>query len=387
MANTLTALAPVFYSAAREVANEPVGALSSINLNFDDKGVAKGDSIYVPVAPVAAEGDYAPAMTTTAGTDKIADSIAVTIDYSKSTTWHLDGEQQRSLANGQSDKDWARQLVAQGMRTLRNAAEVRLCSAIYKGASRATGTAATTPFATSLNEIADLQKILLDNGAPMADPYLIINTSALNNAQKLSIVQSADKAGSDQERRQGVLAKQFGFSVKASAGIASHTKGTMTGEDCTAIEPVGETSIAVDGGTAGTILAGDIMTRGVEGGSSADANKYVVYSGGTATGVGSSGYFTLAKPGVLIATAVTDEWTIGGSYTANIAFERNAIVGVMRPPLIPDSPLIKQLKISDDRGLTYLLCEIVGDGMITWRLHLCYGFKVINPEFIAILLG
>jgi len=84
---------------------------------------------------------------------------------------------------------------------------------------------------------------------------------------------------------------------------------------------------------------------------------------------------------------MTTQGGAGGTYTPNIAFERNAIVGIMRPPLIPASPLINQLKISDDKGLTYLLCEVVGDGMITWRLHLCYGFKVINGEFVAILMG
>jgi hypothetical protein len=385
MSNTLTALAPYLFSAAKEVANEPSGALGSINMNFDNKGVAKGDSIIVPVAPVAAEGDYTPAMTTTAGTDKTAASIEVSIDYSKSTSWNLTGEEMRSLENATSDKEWVRQLIAQGMRTLRNAAEVRLCDAIYQGASRATGTAGTTPFASSLNEIADIQTIFLDNGAPFADPYLIINSAAFNQAMKLSIVQSASHAGSDEERRKGILYNQFGFNVKVSSGIQLHTKGTATGMDCTAIEPVAETTIAVDGSDSGTILAGDIITRGNEGGSSVDGNKYVVHSA-TASGA-ASGNIVVGSPGLKVATTVADEWTIGNNYTPNIAFERNAVVGVMRPPLIPASPIINQIQISDDRGLTYLLCEIVGDGMKTWRLHLCYGFKVINSEFIAILMG
>jgi hypothetical protein len=386
MSNVFTALAPALFSAAREIAQEPVGALGSINMNFDDKGVAIGDMVTIPDSPLATEGDYIPAMTTTAGDDKTAESLTVSIDYNKDVTWNLTGEQMRSLENATSDKEWARQMVAQGMRTLRNGAEGRLLSVIYKGASRAIGTAGTTPFATSLDEIADMQKIFLDNGAPMADPYLIINTAALNTAQKLAIVQQADKAGSDEERRRGILLRQWGFAIKASAGVQTHTKGTATGFDCTAIEPVNEVTIACDGSNSGTVLAGDIVTRGNEGGSTADTNKYVVKSGSTLTGA-ASGNFILSKPGVRIATAITDEWTIGNSYTANVAFERSAVIGVMRPPLIPTSPLITQMKISDDRGLTYLLCEIVGDGMKTWRLHLAYGFKVVNPEFVAILMG
>ena len=58
MANVFTALAPTLYSAAQEVSAEPFGAVDSINTNFDDKGVAIGDSVIVPVAPTRAAGDY-----------------------------------------------------------------------------------------------------------------------------------------------------------------------------------------------------------------------------------------------------------------------------------------------------------------------------------------
>ena len=79
--------------------------------------------------------------------------------------------------------------------------------------------------------------------------------------------------------------------------------------------------------------------------------------------------------------------TIGDSYTANIAFERSAIVGVVRPPIIPDSPIIKKMVITDPLGMSYLLTETVGYGMVTWALHLAYGFKVVNSEFVVNLLG
>jgi hypothetical protein len=39
------------------------------------------------------------------------------------------------------------------------------------------------------------------------------------------------------------------------------------------------------------------------------------------------------------------------------------------------------------RGLTYLLLEMPQYGQITWELHLAWGFKVVNSEFVALLLG
>ena len=79
--------------------------------------------------------------------------------------------------------------------------------------------------------------------------------------------------------------------------------------------------------------------------------------------------------------------TVGAAYTPTFAFERGAVIGVARPPLIPANVNIKQLPITDKFGLTYLLCEIVGDGMLTWRLNLAYAFKVIHPEYVATILG
>jgi hypothetical protein len=79
--------------------------------------------------------------------------------------------------------------------------------------------------------------------------------------------------------------------------------------------------------------------------------------------------------------------TIGANYRANLAFERNAVVGIMRPPEMPENANITKTLISDSKGMTYLLVQIAGDGMATWRLHLCYGFKVVQDEHVAIVQG
>ena len=79
--------------------------------------------------------------------------------------------------------------------------------------------------------------------------------------------------------------------------------------------------------------------------------------------------------------------SLGASYTANLAFERSSTVCIMRPPLLPPNPLMTQQAISDSTGMTYLLVAIAGDGMVTWRLHIAYGFAVVQPEHVAIVLG
>lgn len=375
MANTLTAIAPTLFSVAQEVSNEPIGALDAINLNFDDKGVAIGDAITVPVAPTRSLSDYTPAMTASAGADAIASSVAVSITANKKVDWNLTGEQVLSLQNANSDKEWARQMIAQGMRSLRNQMEADACLAIKSGASRAYGTAGTTPFASDLSALTNARKILKDNGAPMADLQCVFDTNAELNLLNLGIIQQAYQAGSDAERRQGNLLRQFGFAMKSSAGIASHTKGTGASYVFNGAHSIGATDVTVKTGT-GTVLSGDIVTFG------SDTNKYVVN-----TGISAPGTLKIGRPGMKAGQADSASFTIGNNYTPNMAFERSAVVGVVRPPMIPDSPLIKKMLISDKYGMTYLLCEVVGDGMITWRLHLAWGFKVVNPEHVALILG
>ena len=200
MANTLTALTPVLYSAAQEVSNEAFGAVDSINAMFNDKGVAKGDQVLVPVAPTRAATDFSPSNVTSSGDDAVAKNVSVTISASKKVSWHLTGEQIRSLDNGAESAEWVRQLVAQGMRTLRNGAEVACAAAIKEGASRAIGAAGTTPFASDINLFAQAFKELKDNGAPMADLQFVCDTAAGFNLRKLGIIQQAYQAGSEEER-------------------------------------------------------------------------------------------------------------------------------------------------------------------------------------------
>ena len=376
MANIFTALTPTLFAAAQEVSNEPFGVISAISASFDDKGVAKGDVVTVPVAPTATATDFTPAAQSTAGDDKTATTVQVQITASKKVSWNMTGEQIRSLENGGNDQEWVRQLVAQGMRTLRNLAEADACVAIKQGASRAIGTAGTNPFASDINAIADVRKVLMDNGAPMADLQLCIDSTAGTSARKLGIVQQAYQAGSDAERRSGDLLKQFGFSIRESAGIVQHVKGAGSAYVTSGATAAGVKDIALVTGS-GIVLAGDVVTFAADA-----ANKYVV-----GAGVAAPGTVSLNRPGARVVIPTANAMTIGASYTPNLAFERNAVVGILRPPIFPDNATIQRTLISDQFGMTYLLLQIQQYGMTSWELHAAWGFKAVQSEHIALLLG
>jgi hypothetical protein len=378
--STITALAPVLFSAAHQVAAEPFGAIDAINTNFDNKGVAKGDKVYVPYVPAAGNAEFSPANITPAGSDVTAETTAVEITKSQKNTHKLTGEQIRSLENGGNWQEWAGQWAQSAMRALRNEAEQDACTAIKKGASRAYGSAGVTPFATSLTELNQVRKILRDNGAPMQDLQLVVDTSAELNMLNLGIVQQAYAAGSDQERRSGTLRPQLGFNIRASAGIQGHTNSAAADyalSNTTSI-PIGTTGLVTKTGSAKTSV-GDIFHI-----ASDTANLYVV-NGLDADE--STKLITIGRPGTRAVYLNNATVTFKGAYTPNFAFERNAVVGVMRPPVMPANANIKQTLVSDKFGMTYLFCEISQYGQVSWELHLAWGFKVIQPEFVATLIG
>jgi hypothetical protein len=374
--NIFTALQPTLFSAAQEVSNEPFGVISAITSNFDDKGVAVGDLVTVPVAPIRAVKSFSPSMAMPTGDDATANNVQVQITNTDYVDWNMTGEQLLSLQNANSDKDWVRQMIAQGMRALRNKAEIAACTAIKVGASRAVGTAGTNPFASDINIIADVRKVLFDNGAPMADLQLCIDSSAGTSARKLGIVQQAYQAGSDTERRTGDLLRQFGFAIRESAGIVQHVKGNGASYVTSGSTAAGVQQVALVTGT-GTVLAGDVASFAAD-----TANKYVV-----GAGVSAPGTITLGRPGARAVIPTANALTVGNSYTPNLAFERSSVVGIMRAPIIPANPIITQTLISDQFGMTYLLLQIAGYGMTTWQLHIAYGFKVVQGEHVAIVMG
>jgi hypothetical protein len=380
MPNTLTALQPILFSVAQEVSAEPFGAVDAINTNFDSKGVAIGDVVKVPVAPTRAAKNFTPGAAPPAGDDAVATEVSVQITKSRLTDMYLTGEQIRSLDNGATSAEWIRQMVAQMMRTLRNEAEIDCVNAIYQGASRASGTAGTNPFASALTPLADVRKILRDNGAPMADMQFVGDTTSEANLLKLGVVLDASIAGNDEERRSGMIRRQYGFNMRTSAGIEQHVAGAGTGYLVNGARVIGDTGIVVDGGTVNTtgIKAGDVVTFAADA-----ANKYIVNTGLVAA----AGAVTIGRPGAQAVLPDNNALTIGGSYTPNLAFERSAIVGIMRPPVMPANPTISQTLISDGMGMTYLLLDIAQYGQRKWELHLAWGFKAVQPEHIALLLG
>jgi len=345
---------------------------------------AKDQTIRFPVVPAMAAGNITAAATGPDPSATTQGSDTMTISKSRGVSFFWEAEEVKSL--GSNYEIILRDQFAQAMRTLRNEVETDL-AALYVSASRAYGTAGTAPF-DSTNKItftAQLRKILMDNGAPDSDLQLVIDTTAGAALRSLVELYKVNESGNDSLLRRGVLQDLHGFMVRESAQVKSHIKGTAASYavDLTAGYAAGSTTIHVDTGT-GTILAGDVLTNTK---TARDTNKYIVKTGFAGDG---DGDIVLQNPGNKIAWVNNDPVAVGNSYTANMAFSRQAIHLAMRQPAMPEGGDAADdvMAITDEAtGITFQIAMYRQRRRIAYEVGLAWGVKAVKPEAIALLLG
>ena len=228
MANVLTNLAADLYKAA-DVGRELVGFIPASTINADgSERVAKGDTVRASFTREASAVDVSESMTTPEGADQTVDSKTLSITKSRAVQIPYTGEDQRHLNNGIGFETVYGDQVAQAMRTLTNEIESDIAVEAYKNASRAFGTAGTTPFGSSFSEVAEVRQILADNGMPMNDGQssIVMNTLAGTNLRQLAQLQKKLTNQAATMLRQGVLLDLQGLGLRESAGIQSHIAGT-----------------------------------------------------------------------------------------------------------------------------------------------------------------
>ena len=382
-ANTLTGQINNIYEALDIVSREMIGFIPAVSKNSSAEMAAKDQTIRIPVAPATTLTSISPANVSPDTGEQTIGYTDMTISKAYMAPVKWNGEEQKSLEGRAGNI--MRDQFAQAFRALSNQVETDLAS-LYKYASRAYGTSGTTPFGSSLEDAAQIKKILDDNGCPDdGQRSLIINTAAGVKLRGQAGLTANYAAGTTETLRRGVLLPIFGMDIRESAQVAAHTKGTATGFDCTAVEPISEVTIACDGSNSGTILAGDVVTNTTL----ADGIKYVVNSGSTLTGA-ATGNFIINEPGLVSATTISDEWTIQNSYRANLAFHKSAIQLITRAPLMPqggdaaDDVMIVTDPVS---GISFQIALYRQYRQVHFEVGLAWGYAAIKPEHICILLG
>ena len=377
-ANTITNLIPDTYAALKVVSRELVGLIPAVNRDSRADRLAIGQTLRSAVAPVNTAGkDITAAMSLPSAADQVMATEDFTITKARAFPFSWSGEQAYSVQQGPGLLSINQQQIAQAIRAAVGEISTDLFAIMRKGASRATGTAGTTPFASNLDASADVRQILDDNGCPQSDRHLVINTAAGAKMRKLSQLQKVNEGGGDSLLRQGVLLDINGFAIREDAKVAAVAAvGTGANYVLNGAHAVGATNVVVKTGT-GTILAGDVLTI--------NGRKYVVK-----TGVAAAGTVVINDPGLMDAGADGDTVTVNAAFTANLAFARDfAVLGTRLPALdgVQDLAYLREVVTDPVSGLSFELAAYPGYRMATFEIGIAWGAAVENRDHGAIILG
>ncbi len=387
MANVLTDLAADIYTAMDTVARELVGVIPSATINSSaTERAAQGETIRSFVTRAATVGTVTPAMTIPEGTDQTIDNKTMTLSSTASVKIPWTGEDIKFVDNGAGFQTIYGDQIQQAMRAIVNDIESTVATDVANNASRAIGTAGTTPFSSNFNDVAEIRQVLVDNGMPTNDreATIVMNTAAGTLLRNLAQLQKGNEAGGVELLRRGTLLELQGIQIKESAGIGTHTAGTASSaETDTAGYAVGATTITLGSAGTGTILAGDIITF------YGDDNQYVVTTGDA--DVSGGGTIVLGAPGIQqVMTAQAYGITVKAASTSNVAFHRSAVELGLRALAQPagGDAAVDRLTVQDPvSGLVFDVSAYKGYNKAMFDVSCLYGYKVWKPDFVAVLLG
>jgi hypothetical protein len=385
MANTLTGLIPSVYSALDVVSREAVGILQGMTRDAKTERSAVNQQVLSFVPPAAAATDITPGVTPPNDGDQTIGNIAITLTKAKRVPFRWNGEDTRGVNNGGPGQNSIQQAqVEQAVRTLVNLMEAD-AAALALTFSRYSGTPGTTPFASDISDPANLRKILTDNGAPLSDLQMAINTTAGAKMRTLTQLTKANEAGTTDPLRTGVLLNIDGFNIRESGQILTPAIGTSsnTGTTDTAGYAIGSTSINAAAAGTGTVLAGDVITF------TGDTNQYTVATGIASLAAG--GAIVIEAPGLMqaIPTSATTI-TVKAKGARNMAWARTALILATRLPALPDGGDLAtdRATITDPiSGMSFEIAMYPQYRQMQYEISVVWGMKNVKPEHTVGLFG
>ena len=384
--NTLTNLIPTMQLALDTVSRELVGMIPAVTHDASVARAAIGQTIYSFVAPAATAGNVAAAPLPPDDGEQTIGNISLGITKSRYIPIRWQGEESLQINNpgGPGVSAILKDQFAQGMRTLCNEIESDLAG-LYIYGSRGAIPNDTTLFKTNLADAALVRKILADNGAPLSDLQLVVDTSTGAALRTLTQLSKVNEGGDSSLLRQGVLLDIYGMAIRESAQIKTPAVGTEdSGTLGTDDYAVGATTLALAAAGTGTVLAGDLMTIANTGDTT---TQYVVLTGDA--DISGGGNIVIAAPGLLKAiTANNCAIAVYKSSARNLAFSKSAIVLATRQPALPEGGdmAVDRTTITDPRsGLSFEVSMYKQYRQVRIELAIAWGVKVVKPEHVAIL--
>jgi hypothetical protein len=369
MANTNTNIMPKILARGLKVLREKASMIRLVNGDYSADAARKGQTIDVPVPTSTTVSDVTPSNVLPVPGNKNYDVVQVPLDkWRKNDPFHLTDKE---LGEIDGNQHFIPMAVDEAVRALAVDANQHVF-AQYKGVFGYTGTAGTTPFATTVQGATQGRKKLNQQKCPGDNRRGMLDFDAEAQFLELAQFSDADKAGENTVKIQGEMGRKFGADWYADNDVPTHTAGTGAGFLVVGAHSAGDDTIAVDTGT-GTILEGDVVTF------AGHTQTYAV------TEALSGGSFTIYPP---LQAAVADNGavTLKASHVVNLMFHRDAFAFATRT--LQDEGDANVLTIQDPQTLLVLRLEKIRQYKQTmWEFDILYGAKLVRPELAVRIAG
>lgn len=381
MANSFSDIAPKILARALPTLRENAVFPRLVNTGYSLTPLQKGLSvdIEVPVASTAAA--ITASNTPPSNTDSTPTVVQVTADQWYGAAFHLSDKDRQQIND---NEQFVPPKMAEAVKAITNNVDAAV-AALYKDVYNASGTAATTPFASTATLksgwTAGARKFLNTNLAPFDNRSIVLDVEAEANALSLSEFLNTDERGDQGGIINGEIGYKLGAGWFLDQNIPTHTRGTLAGSPLVndASYSIGESTVDIDAGSlTGTVVIGDIFTV------AGDTQQYTVTANATASGNAITGMaFT---PTSQVAWADDAAVTFVASHTANLAFHRDAFALVTAP--LESGGMGDIMSIQDPvTGLILRLEQRRDYKQTTWEFDILYGVKTVRPELAARILG
>jgi hypothetical protein len=281
--------------------------------------------------------------------------------------------------------------IAEASRSLGKLVEGALYAAATRKVYGRAGAYNADPFASNINQVATLRKVLTKQLCPMENRHLVLGQEEYTSGLQLDDFKKYINAGDSEAFRQGKLGNLYGFNLhETQVRPLPAISGTMTAGFVTDGASVVDASTLACTGTC-NLLVGDLIT--VTEAATGVAYDYVITA---ATGAISGTTVTLSvEPKIqIIHTTGSAITKVGGAtatyFARNLAFQSNAFALIMRIPGMVDgmptlgSPAAMQDPVS---GIPMKCTIYPGYEQVRVELSILFAVECIDPRRAAWLIG
>lgn len=376
MANTLQVIQDRILAQTLLAFRNSAPFLMSANRDYEDVAKQQGTTVDIPKGSIKVASDVTPSGNRS---DTLPSSnrkmVSLTLDQWKKTDFSLTDKENAELNAG---RDFIPVEAEEAISGLIEVVEDNLADN-YVHAYQFTGTAGTTPFATTAGASIQANKILNDAKASKANRRFIMDTSAEANALGLSTYADSDKTMENGVKIDASMGRKYGFFNQASTNVKTHVLvGAGTPLVDNASTAIGDTTLHMDGLTTKP-EAGDLFTI------AGDTQQYVVVSSSTLVGTDSD---VVIQPPLAVAVADNSAITFVATHVANLAFHKNALTFANRPVTSSVTNQAEQRTLVDPiTGISVRLETARAYKADLWELDILYGSAVPQAEGMVRVLG